>query len=80
MSPPYPRRSVQEGYRPMTDQRAYRIAAGLAVVGGVVCLGLSVFGRQDAETALILVGTGAVLLAIAALERTLRGGRRTPLR
>jgi len=64
----------------MTDQRAYRIAAGLAVVGGVVCLALSVFGRQDAETALILVGTGAVLLAIAAIERTLRGGRRTPLR
>ncbi len=64
----------------MTDQRAYRIAAVLAVVGGVVCLALSVFGRQDAETALILVGTGAVLLAIAALERTLRGGRRTPLR
>jgi len=64
----------------MTDQRAYRIAAVLAVVGGVVCLALSVFGRQDAETALILVGTGAVLLAIAAIERTLRGGRRTPLR
>ena len=63
----------------MTDQRAYRIAAVLAVAGGVVCLVLSAFGRQDAETALILVGTGAVLLAIAALEHTLRGGRRPPL-